>query len=208
MDIHKPKHPIHGVREFLFEIFTVTCGIVIALSLEGLVESRRDARLVRETRQDFAAEIAENLQKTQAVHDEAAADEAWFHAALAYGAARLKHDTSKTLDDPGPRRFVVLRNSAWETALATQAIRLLRFDEAHALATSYNDQAALNEISARARDQWIGIAAADNVADLSDAEIRTAMGLLHVSYAYTLAMAGLEARLIDEYKAAQKAISK
>jgi hypothetical protein len=208
MDIHKPKHPIHGVREFLLELLTVTCGIVIALSLEGLVQSRRDAKLLRETRQDFAVEIAENLQKTQAVHDEAAADEAWIRAALAYGAARLKHDTSKTLDNPGSRRFVVLRNSAWETALATQAIRLLRFDEARALAAAYNDQTALNEISARARDAWIGIAVADNVAELSDAEIRAAMGLLHVSYAYTASMALLEARLIDEYKAAQRAISK
>jgi hypothetical protein len=208
MDIRKPKHPIRSVREFLLEIFTVTCGIVIALSLQGLVESRRDARLVRDTRQDFAAELAENLQKTQAVHDEAAADEAWIHAALAYGAARLKHDTSKTLEDPGSRRFVVLRNSAWETAQATQAIRLLRFDAARALAAAYNDQAALNEISARARDQWLGIAAADDVADLSDAEVRAAMGQLRVSYAYTASMAGLEARLIDEYNVAQKAIKR
>jgi hypothetical protein len=208
MDIHKPKHPIHGVGAFLFEMFTVTCGIVIALSLEGLVVNWRDARLVRQTRQDFAAEIADNLQKTQTVHDEAAGDEAWMRAALAYAAARLKNDNSKTLPNLAPRRFAVLRNSAWETALATQAIRLLRFDEARALAAAYNDQAAFNDISARARDQWIGISVADNVAELSDVEIRAAMGLLHVSIAYTASMAVLEARLMDEYKAAQKAISK
>jgi hypothetical protein len=208
VDIHKPKHPIHGVREFLFEMFTVTCGIVIALSLEGLVVNRRDARLVRETRQDFAAEIAENLQKTQAVHDAAPGEETWMRAALAYGEARLKHDTSKTLPDINARRFLALRNSAWETALATQAVRLLRFDEARALAAAYNDQAALNEISSRARDQWISLAAAGDISNLTDAEIRNALATLRVSYAYTASMEALEGRLIDEYRAAQRAISK
>jgi hypothetical protein len=207
MDIHPPEHPIRSVRDFLIQIFTVTCGIVIALGLEALVESRRDAKLLAATRQDFATEIAENLKKTQEVHDAASHDEAWIRAAVAYGTAMLKHDTSKRLDNIGSRRFVVLRNSAWETALATQAIRLLPFGEARALAAAYNDQAALNEFSARARDQWIGVAMADDVASLSDPEIRSALGLLRVAYAYTASMEALEGRLIEEYKAAQQAIS-
>jgi hypothetical protein len=33
MDIHKPK-PVHSVREFLIEIGTIICGILIALALE------------------------------------------------------------------------------------------------------------------------------------------------------------------------------
>jgi len=207
MDIHPPEHPIRSVRDFLIQIFTVTCGIVIALGLEALVESRRDAKLLAETRQDFATEIAENLQKTQEVQARAAGDEAWIRNALAYGAAMLKHDTSKKLDDIGNRKFVVLRNSAWETALTTQAIRLLPFGEARALAAAYNDQAALNDFSARARDQWIEVATAGDVSNLTDPEIRAALGLLRVSYAYTASMELLQTRLIEEYMAAQKAIT-
>jgi hypothetical protein len=163
---------------------------------------------VYETRKDFAAEISENQQKTQAVHDAAPGEEAWMRAALAYGEARLKHDNSKTLPDINGRRFLALRNSAWETALATQAVRLLRFDEARALAAAYNDQAALNDVSARARDQWISLAAAGDISNLTDEEIRNALATVRVSYAYTASMEALEGRLIDEYKAALKAISK
>ena len=37
MEIHKPK-AAHSVREFLVEIGTITCGILIALGLEQAVE--------------------------------------------------------------------------------------------------------------------------------------------------------------------------
>ena len=38
MDIHKPK-AAHSWREFLIEIGTIICGILIALALEQAVES-------------------------------------------------------------------------------------------------------------------------------------------------------------------------
>jgi hypothetical protein len=38
MEIHKPK-AAHNVREFLIEIGTIVCGILIALGLEQAVEA-------------------------------------------------------------------------------------------------------------------------------------------------------------------------
>ena len=37
MEIHKPK-AVHSIREFLIEIGTIICGILIALGLEQALE--------------------------------------------------------------------------------------------------------------------------------------------------------------------------
>jgi hypothetical protein len=49
MDIHKPK-AAHNWREFLIEIGTIVCGILIALGLEQVVESAHWAEKAREAK--------------------------------------------------------------------------------------------------------------------------------------------------------------
>ncbi|MGJ3649050.1 hypothetical protein ACLB0R_11320 [Sphingomonas sp. GlSt437] len=60
MDIHKPK-PVHSWRELASEIGVVVIGILIALTLEQVVEAWRDHRHVVEARENARAEIARNL---------------------------------------------------------------------------------------------------------------------------------------------------
>lgn len=60
MDIHKPK-PVHSWREFLSEIGVIVIGILIALTLEQVVETWRDHRHLTEARENTRAEIARNL---------------------------------------------------------------------------------------------------------------------------------------------------
>jgi hypothetical protein len=207
MDIHPPHHPINSVRDFLLQIFTVTCGIVIALALEGVVVGWHDTRLLRATRQDFAAEIGENAAKVEQVRAAATGDAAWIKGALAYGEARLKHQDTKPLQLIGGRTFPTLADSAWETAQATQAVRLMRFDEARAVAAAYNQQAEVNLISGQALNQWVGIAAYGDIADLSEPEMREGMRQLRVAYAYTVSLRFMEEKLLEEYRAAQRAIA-
>lgn len=56
MDIHKPK-AAHSWREFLIEIGTIICGILIALALEQAVEVVHRTSEVREAREALRAEI-------------------------------------------------------------------------------------------------------------------------------------------------------
>jgi hypothetical protein len=57
MDIHKPK-AAHSWREFLIEIGTIICGIVIALGLEQGVESAHWSERVHEARESIHDELA------------------------------------------------------------------------------------------------------------------------------------------------------
>ena len=59
MDIHRPK-AAHSIREFLIEIGTIICGILIALGLEQALEWVHTQREIAETREALRNEIALN----------------------------------------------------------------------------------------------------------------------------------------------------
>ena len=59
MEIHKPK-AAHSWREFLTEIGTITCGILIALGLEGVVERSHHRHAAREAKSNLVREVTDN----------------------------------------------------------------------------------------------------------------------------------------------------
>src|SRR5215831_16086023 len=65
MEIHAPDKPILTVKEAIVHLSIVTAGILIALSLEGLVEWRHHRSLVREARENIAAEMQDNRKELQ-----------------------------------------------------------------------------------------------------------------------------------------------
>lgn len=56
MDIHRPK-PAHSWREFLTELGTIICGILIALALEQTVEAFHWAERVKDAEVDMQSEL-------------------------------------------------------------------------------------------------------------------------------------------------------
>jgi len=71
MDIHKP-HAAKSWREFAVEIGTIVVGILIALSLEQLVETLREHRATAEAREAVRGEVAADLSLMQLRMDEQA----------------------------------------------------------------------------------------------------------------------------------------
>jgi hypothetical protein len=67
MEIHPPHGPIHSLKEFSLQLVTITAGILIALSLEGLVEWNHNRALVREARTTISREIADNKKNVDDV---------------------------------------------------------------------------------------------------------------------------------------------
>ena len=57
LDVHPPTEPIHGWRDFLLHLLTITIGLCIALALEGLVEFAHHKHIVREARENIRHEI-------------------------------------------------------------------------------------------------------------------------------------------------------
>jgi hypothetical protein len=57
LDVHAPHEKIHGIRDFLLHLFTITVGLLIALALEGCVERWHH----RELRNEADANLRQEL---------------------------------------------------------------------------------------------------------------------------------------------------
>ena len=60
MDIHPPHGAPRSVKDFLLQLLTITVGVLIALSIEGILEWRHHRALVAEAREMIAREIDDN----------------------------------------------------------------------------------------------------------------------------------------------------
>ena len=62
LDVHAPHEPIHGVKDFLLHLLTITVGLLIAVGIEGCVELHREHKLVKEARATMREEIHSNSE--------------------------------------------------------------------------------------------------------------------------------------------------
>ena len=60
VEIHPPHSAAHSIKEFFLQLLTITAGVLIALSIEGLLEWNHHRMLVREAKEMIGREIADN----------------------------------------------------------------------------------------------------------------------------------------------------
>ena len=60
MEVHPPHAAAHSVKDLLIQLGTITAGVLIALSIEGLIEWNHHRLLVREAKETLAREIGDN----------------------------------------------------------------------------------------------------------------------------------------------------
>ena len=207
MDIHPPEHPIRSVRDFLVHIFTITCGIVIALALESWMSLRADREIAGAARQEFRSELSRNLDKLTHQTTTMPKEFAKLQAMIAYADAKLHDHKVPPPASLNERSFADLTNAAWESALATQAIGKLSFAEADSLAAAYTSQAVMRELTLRAEAQWIDMAAYSGDFDLlSDEQAHAALSALRVSAAYAGTLLRLQDAVMAKERAALQAL--
>jgi uncharacterized damage-inducible protein DinB len=158
MEIHHPESPIHSTKEFLFHMFTVVLGILIALGMEGIVEWAHHRALVREARQNIATEIRKNKETVDTDIAEIRKRE-----------EELNHviETMRLLEkDPGSFKHgflgfhVVnhdLYSTAWQTATVSGAVTYMKYNELIRYTDVYLTQQAFTGFQEQALNQMIAI---------------------------------------------------
>jgi hypothetical protein len=160
IEVHPPEKPIHGWRDFLVHLFTITIGLLIALSLEGCVELWHHHHLVHEAETSLQTEIKANASELQGALDDVRKEQ-----------DLLKQDITiltKTADNPKvPNREDMTINFrirtfadvSWKTAQSTGALSYMRYERAKEYASIYNSQNEIAEAEHQAvRDTVISIA--------------------------------------------------
>ncbi|MGD0940098.1 MAG: hypothetical protein ABR905_10330 [Terracidiphilus sp.] len=140
LDIHLPHGKLLGIKEFFLHLFTITIGLLIALSLEGWVESRHHRNLAREAEEGLRAEITNNanevVRQRQMISD---------------GQKKLEADL-KILEDlrthPHAKRGRIdlsigmggFDDLAWKNAQNTGALTFIPYEDAQSFSDIYTLQ--------------------------------------------------------------------
>jgi hypothetical protein len=167
IDVHPPHEPIHGWRDFLLHLLTITIGLLIALSLEGLVEWQHHRHLVHEAEASLHTEIENNSR--------ALADAI---TALHKNQDDLKHDVTvlkyiiknhKAPDHNNMTLGLGIRtfdDVSWKTVQSTTALSYMSYAQAEEYSNIYSTQAELNDAEHQAaRDAIISLAPFMNISN-------------------------------------------
>ena len=143
MDIHKPK-AAHSWREFLIEIGTIVCGILIALGLEQAVEAVHWGHEVETEREALRDEARENL--TSVAYR--AAEDRCITARLAEvedAMRRQAHGQGFKLDRPMVRPPIwISTTGSWDIAVSGQALAHMPHRDKLAFSDAFDAYRAFN----------------------------------------------------------------
>jgi hypothetical protein len=160
IEVHSPHETIHGWRDFLIHLLTITIGLLIALSLEGLVEWQHHRDLVHEAEASLHAEIennAKDLPNTIAALHKQQDSLKNDVTVLSYIVKNHKAPEHSSLDI----NFSInsFADVGWKTVQSTGALSYMPYDRAQEYAGIYSTQADLLAAEQQAaRDAIISLA--------------------------------------------------
>ena len=200
MDIHPPHGPVNSFKDFLLHLLTVILGILIALSLEGLIEWHHHRSLAEEARSNLTAEIRENRQLLAGGLPAAPAAEQRMKATIetieAYRKDRRDDRTSKLDWSFG---LFPLSATGWSTASSTGALSYMDYSEVQGYTRAYVLQDEFLTMQQNALGKWLDLqkwlARRDskgslsnlNNEELSEVEAAASAALLHTETEETFA---------------------
>jgi hypothetical protein len=139
VEIH-PPHAIRSWKDFLIQLLTITAGILIALSLEGVREAIHDRGVVREARENIRREIADNQQELDGELRGMRDQTRHLDDALKFADEMLakKHSDVQKLELTVSNAN--LRVASWQTADRTGALAHMDYAEVQKYAGTYAGQ--------------------------------------------------------------------
>ena len=137
MDLHAPAGHIRSLKEFLLHICIVTIGILIALGLEQIVESRHRARIAAEAVAGFQRELADDVVHVKEVLKEMDKLRSRTQAEItSLSALPARAPAASPIKYPGVH-FDLVSSASWDTAIATQALIDLPYEKVGRFADAY-----------------------------------------------------------------------
>ena len=166
MDIHKPK-PAHSLREFLTEIGTIVCGILIALGLEQAIEAWHWHQVVGEEREALRDEIG---QLRGAMQGRLELEPCFVKRLVDVKEVIRRHDGSEPLGIVGPLGrplYPPTPRPLWELAVADQSLAHMKLSEKRRFTAAYNWMSVYDPISGDEREAWRKLQVLNHAAQLT-----------------------------------------
>ena len=149
MDTH-PSRPVHSLRDFSYELLIVTAGILIALSLDGVVAWQHHRNLVKEAQANLRTEIQENSAELQRTLAEIQHTQEQLHGILDL-IHQLKKDRSIHVESASLTWTIAqLHTASWSTASTTGAMAFMPYAQVKRYSEVYDLQQQFNVVQDRA----------------------------------------------------------
>jgi hypothetical protein len=155
LDVHPPDEKMHGVRDFLSHLFTITVGLLIALALEGCAERWHQHHLRDEADQNLRQELRDNERDLGTTRGAIAAEQKNLINAFKFLQARSQN---KPYDIQGiTLNFTssTLSDASWRTATATGALSFMEYGRVQQFASAYQEQELFARLELESIDYYL-----------------------------------------------------
>ena len=152
MEIHPPHAAIRSWRDFLLQLGTITAGVLIALSFEGIREAIHDRSLVREARENIRREIADNKRQIDEEIAQVPERSRKIDTALRFTRELLRDKHTDIRQIEIGLDLPTLSNASWQTADRAGALAHMEYAEVQKYAALYAFQDFLSSQHRRAID--------------------------------------------------------
>ena len=140
LDVHPPHEKMHGFKDFLLHLLTITIGLLIALGLEGYAEHWKQRELKKDADTKLRQEIRENAQEIALVHNATASEQANLKRIVDFLSARKKNEPYDTRQIRLDFTLGDLKSASWKTAAATGALGFMEYDQVQRYSNVYQLQ--------------------------------------------------------------------
>jgi hypothetical protein len=155
LDVHPPEHGIHGVRDFLLHLLTITVGLLIAISLEQSVEAVHHRHQRREAEETIHRELLENRDTLTRARTGMTLEQKNLVMILDYLQARLQNRTADAAGLNLQFSEGALQDAAWRTANTTGVTTYMDYTQVQLFSAAYKEQAQFEEMEQQALLEYL-----------------------------------------------------
>jgi len=160
LEVHPPNEPVHGWRDFLIHLATITIGLLIALSLEGCVEFWHHRSLVHEAEASMQIEIEANARQLRGALDDVRKEQDFLKKDIAMMKKIIANPKVPNKEDMRVDfRIRTFDDVSWKTSQSTGALSYMPYERAREYANIYSAQNEIAEAEHQAvRDTVLSVA--------------------------------------------------
>jgi hypothetical protein len=155
LDVHAPEQGIHGVRDFLMHLLTITVGLFIALSLENAAEAIHHRHQRNEAETQIRSEIQENLDLLIKGAPVVTAELKGMTNSLQVLEANSHGQQGSLRQEDFTFHEAPIQDAAWRTANSTGSISYMDYAEVERFSEAYKEQELLQTIEEKALEDYL-----------------------------------------------------
>ena len=206
IEVHPPEEKIHGIRDFLLHLFTITIGLLIALGLEAAVESWHHHQLRVEATENLQQELEHNRKELSDCRTAIRQEQSDLVAILKFLEARVASQPYDIHALSLKYTLATMSDASWRTASATGVISYMKYSQVQNYASAYEVQQEFTRLQSDTFESYMKLESyvvfGFDPSKMTPPQATAAAGEVRQTLAYVTAMDQIGAGLDKTYEQA------